>query len=183
MINHGLAPYFKNYLETALQKSELHVYSFDESLNSVTQTSEMDLYIRYWDKTKNVVKVRYYGSSFLGHGRHNDILNYFTSLTRSLKSEALYQVSMDGPNSNLKFFKEFVADFKDNSFHSLVDIGSCSLHIVHSAFNTVAEKSDWGLKKFLKVAYTILHDSLARRKDYESATGSSKYPLNFCATR
>ena len=107
VINHGLAPYFKNWLETALQKSEVYVYSFDKGLNLVTQTSEMDLYIRYWDKTENVVKVRYYGSSFLGHGRHNDILNHFTSLTRSLKSEALYQVSLDGPNMNLKLFKEF----------------------------------------------------------------------------
>ena len=50
VINHGLAPYLKNQLETALQKSEVYVYSFDESLNSVTQTPEMDLYIRYWDK-------------------------------------------------------------------------------------------------------------------------------------
>ena len=86
----------------------------------------MDLYIRYWDKTENVVKVRYYGSSFLGHGRHNDILNQFTTLTRSLKSEALYQFSMNGPTVNLKFFKEFAADFKEGNFHSLVDIGSYS---------------------------------------------------------
>ena len=85
VINHGLAPYFKKQLETALQKSEVYVYSFDESLNLVTQTSEMDLYIRYREKTENVVNFRYYGSSFHGHGRHSDILN-FTSLTRSLKS-------------------------------------------------------------------------------------------------
>ena len=85
MINHGLAPYFKNELETGLQKSEVYVYSFDESLNSVTQMPGMDLYIRYWDKTGNVFKVRYYGPSFLGHGRHYNILNHFMSLTRSLK--------------------------------------------------------------------------------------------------
>ena len=182
MINHGLVRYFKNLLETALQKSEVYVYSFDESLNSVNQTSEMDLYIRYWDKTENIVKVRYYGSSFLGHRRHNDILNHFTRLTRSLKSVALYQISMDGLNVNLKFFKEFSADFKEDNSHFLVDIGSCSLHIVQDAFKTGAEKSEWGLKKFLKAAYTILHDSPARREDYESVTGSSKYPLNFCAT-
>ena len=177
VINHGLAPYFKNQHKTALQKSKVYVYSFDESLNSVTQTSEMNLYIRYWDKTEIAVKVRYYGSSFLGHGRHSDILNHFMSLTRSLKSEALYQVSMDEPNVNLKFFKEFAASFKEDNFHSLVDIGSCSLHIVHGAFKTGAEKSEWGLKKFLKAAYIILHDSPACREDYES------YPLNFCATQ
>ena len=84
VINHGLAPFFKNQLEIVLRKSELYVHSFDESLNLVTQMSEIDLYIRYWDKTENVVKVRYYGSSFLGHGRHNDIFNHFTSLTKSL---------------------------------------------------------------------------------------------------
>ena len=89
---------------------------------------------------------------------------------------------MVGPNVNLKFFKEFAVEFKEDSFHSLVDIGSCCLHIVHGAFKTGAEKSEWGLKKFLKAAYTILHDSPARREDYESVTGSSKYPLNFCAT-
>ena len=143
----------------------------------------MDLYIRYCDKTDNVVKVRYYGSSFLGHGRNNAIWNHFTSLTTSLKSKDLYQVSMDGPKVNLNFFKTFAADFKEDNFHSLIDIGSCSLHIVHGAFKTSAEKCEWDLKKFLKAAYTILHDSPACRGDYESVTGSSKYPLNFCATR
>ena len=73
---------------------------------------------------------------------------------------------MDGPNVNLKFFKEFAADFKEDNFCSLVGIGS--LHIGHSAFKTGPEKLEWGLKKFFKAAYTILHDSPGRREDYES---------------
>ena len=48
VINHGLAPYFQTLLIDALGKYEIHVYSFDESLNDSTQTSEMDLYVRYW---------------------------------------------------------------------------------------------------------------------------------------
>ena len=88
---------------------------------------------------------------------------------------------MDGPNVNLKFFKEFAADFKEDNFCSLVGIGN--LHIGHSAFKTGLEKLEWGLKKFFKAAYTILHDSPGCREDYESVTGSSKYLLNFCATR
>ena len=43
VINHGLAPYFQTLLIDALGKSEIHVYSFDESPNDRTQTSEMDL--------------------------------------------------------------------------------------------------------------------------------------------
>ena len=59
LINHGLAPYFKSLLLDSLKKSDIYVYSFDESLNYVTQTCEMDLYIRYWDIIDNQVSVRY----------------------------------------------------------------------------------------------------------------------------
>ena len=182
-VKHGLAPHFKELLNSNLQKSEIFSYSFDESLNEATQTSEMDLYIRFWDDLDDSVKVRYYDSSFLGHGKHTDILNHFNELTKNLKSECLYQISMDGPNVNLKFFQEFSAKFKVENYHSLVDIGSCSLHIVHGAFRTGAEKSEWSLKKLLKGAYTILHNTPARREDFESVTGSSTYPLSFCSTR
>ena len=172
-------------LKTSLEqryKSQVYVYSFDESLNSVTQTSEMDLYIRYWDKTENVVKVRYYGSSFLGHGRHNDILNQFTRLTRSLKSEALYQFSMNGPTVNLKFFKEFAADFKEGNFHSLVDIGSYSACCSRCLQDRCREVGMGPEEIFESCLY---HPPwlTAPREDYESVTGSSKYPLIFCATQ
>ena len=43
VINHGLASYFQTLLIHALGKSEIHVYSFDGSLNDSTQTSEIDL--------------------------------------------------------------------------------------------------------------------------------------------
>ena len=71
---------------------------------------------------------------------------------------------MDGPNVNLKYFKEFAADFKEDNFHSLVDIGSCSLHIVHGAFKTGAEKLEWSLTKFLKllIPYSMTHQLAGR---------------------
>ena len=61
VINHGLAPFFKLQLTDDLEKSDIHVFSFDESLNDVTQTSEMDLYVRYWDVNASQVKSRYFG--------------------------------------------------------------------------------------------------------------------------
>lgn len=87
----------------------------------------MDLHIPYWDETDNL-KVQYYVSSFLGHfkpfHKPND------------RSKALYQISIDGPSVNLKFFKEFAEKFKEGHFHSLAHIDSSSLHIVHGAFKT-----------------------------------------------
>ena len=48
---------------------------------------------------------------------------------------------MDGPSINLKFYNEIVQYRQENMVHSLIDIGSCSLHIVHSSFKTGAKKT------------------------------------------
>ena len=49
------------------------------------------------------------------------------------------------------------------------------MHIIHRAFKTGAESTNWALKKALKGAFTLLHDSPARRDDYVSPTGSNTY--------
>ena len=43
VINHCLAPFIKFMLNDSLQKSNIPVFCFDESLNEVTQTCEMDM--------------------------------------------------------------------------------------------------------------------------------------------
>ena len=42
VVNNGLAPYFKLVLKTNLHRADFLVYSFDKSLNDVTQTTEID---------------------------------------------------------------------------------------------------------------------------------------------
>ena len=42
VVNNGLAPYFKLVLKTNLHRADFLVYSFDKSLNDVTQTAEID---------------------------------------------------------------------------------------------------------------------------------------------
>ena len=58
VINHGLAPCFKSLLKTSTGRFDVFLFSFDESLKEATQTSEMDLYIRFWDVNENKVNVR-----------------------------------------------------------------------------------------------------------------------------
>jgi len=143
---------------TSINTSDIHVYSFDESLNEVTQTCEMDLYVRYWDATCNQVKMRYFGSSFMGHGTSTDILQHFEDITKDQNPRHLYQVSMDGPNVNLKFHREFVEKRQEN-YHSLINIRSCGLHVIHGSLGTGVDASNWGLKKVMKGAYQLFHDS------------------------
>ena len=71
----------------------------------------------------------------------------------------------------------------EDELSSLIDIGSCNLYVIHGAFKTSSESSGWNLRKILKGAFALLHDTPARRDDYFNLTGSSEYPLQFCGTR
>ena len=49
------------------------IVSFDESMNDITQTSEMDICLRFWNDETNKVEDRYLDSEFLGHTNNQDL--------------------------------------------------------------------------------------------------------------
>ena len=63
--NYGIASYFKGLLIDSLKKSDCFVVSFDESLNHVLQSSEIDLLLRYFDSDNFTVKIRCHDSQLL----------------------------------------------------------------------------------------------------------------------
>nr|XP_046480982.1 uncharacterized protein LOC124218506 [Neodiprion pinetum] len=107
-ILHGLAPFFKNELLNDIPQNECFVVSFDESLNKVCQLEQMDFVLRYWSKTKDETVSRYF--VFLGHTTSADLLTAFKKELSSLNMKNLLQVSMDGPNVNLKFLRDLNAN-------------------------------------------------------------------------
>ena len=123
-----------------MNKSDIFVFSFDESLDQVAQTCEMDAYEQFWNVTELKVNARSIGSTFFGHGTHQNLLKHFHEVTKELDHSKLYQISMDGPSVNLKFYNEIVQDRQENMIHSLILIGSCSLLIVHGSFKLVQRK-------------------------------------------
>ena len=157
VINFGPGPYFKSLLIEEVEKSPYYVVSFDESLNKVTQTCQMDLIVRFWNDLSNEVEVRYLNSTFLGHSSALDIRNHFNKETEILNLSRMLQISMDGPSTNWKFFNELS---KYRCDCELIDIGSCGIHIMHGAFKTGAESTSWDIKSVLKGSYQILHDTL-----------------------
>ena len=90
---------------------------------------------------------------------------------------------MHGPSVHWKFFNSFTKKREEDELPALINIGSCGLHVIHGAFKTGVEATNWNVKKTLRGAFNILGDSPARREDYESVTGCSEYPLKFSATR
>jgi hypothetical protein len=183
MVNHGLFPHFKQMILDEILKSPFMTVLFDESLNDSIQKSEMDILVRYWNEGENKVTVRYWTAKFLVHTCCDDFVAVLHDGLTELEETKMIQISMDGPNTNLKLLREIQDERQNNKLSSLIDIGSCSLHLIHGAFKTGSEKSSWDLHKILKGAFTLLHDSPARRDDYYNLTGSDEYPLQFCGTR
>ena len=63
----GLAPYFRKELIKDIRKSNCYIISFNECLNKVTQTEQIDLTVCYWSESEEKVVVNYWDSQFIGH--------------------------------------------------------------------------------------------------------------------
>ena len=111
----GLAPYFHEQLVDMVRSTACYSISFDECMNRISQNEQMDLIIRYWDGNTNKVAVRYLGSEFLGHATAVDILTHFKQGISRLDPKRLLQVSMDGPNVNLKFYTDLTKERRRTS--------------------------------------------------------------------
>ena len=64
-INHGFEPYFKDILVNVINMSEFFTVSFDESMNAEMQNCQMDVAVRFWDKTRNQIATHYFDSKFI----------------------------------------------------------------------------------------------------------------------
>ena len=84
-----------------------------------------------WDDDIDRLKVQYLGSSFFGYAKSIDFVEEFGQITSALDPLKLYQISKDGLRVNLKSMSQIVKKRMENLFHSLINIGTCSLHTVH----------------------------------------------------
>ena len=182
LISFGIAPYFMDLLLKELKDAPCFVISFDESFNEELEKEQMDFIFRYFKDSE--VKSRYLSSGFLGHTTAKDLKRAFEECTEKLDLKNLIQVSMDGPNINWKMLDLIVEDRNSNeTYPNLLDVGSCSLHVVHGAFRTGMKQTGCRINLLLKSLYSHLHETPARKEDYTKMTGSEVFPLQFCGHR
>lgn len=180
IIRHGLAPYFSAELQSEAKQCEHFVLAFDESLNKVSQHGQMDVHIRFYDKSGGKVSTRYFGSQFLGHATADDLVRHFVECMKDLNYRNLIQISMDGPSVNWSFIEKLKNQLeRDPGDPVLLELGSCSLHVVHGAFQTGGKASGFDVSHLLTSLYYLFKDSPARREDYTNMTASSTFPLKF----
>lgn len=183
-IVHGLCPYFKGALESILKQTEYLVLGFDESFNKISQNQQMDLGVRFWSSEENRVTSRFLTSAFLSHITSEDLLQAIKNNLSEENLKKVFQLSMDGPNVNLKLKRLFVSDLRsDEESPQLLELGFCGLHTVHNAFKTGILKTGWEIIEFFRAAHNLFKFAPARRGDFTRITGSKTFPLQMCSVR
>lgn len=57
---------------------------------------------------------------------------------------------MHGPSVNIKFYIKLVKTCEQAQVPNLIDIGTCSLHVIHGAFKSGIESTNGEMKKRFK---------------------------------
>ena len=182
-VNYGLAPFIKDLLAKDVRSSPYFSVLFNESLNNILQQSQMDIQLRFWSDSDGLVKTRYYDSQFLSRPNAENLASSLSESLTGISMQKMHYLAMDGPYVNWNVFELLNAERCENEFPSLINIGSCGLHVVHGAFKTGFQSVDWDLNKVFKAMWKFFHDSPARRDIYVRINSSSDFPLSFCATR
>jgi len=177
----GLAPHFQQLMIKSLKESGAFVVLFDESLNNVTQSKQLDVHIRTWRNGK--VATRFLTSEFMGHATAVDLQESLRSALVGLDLSQIVQISMDGPNVNWKMCEDFQVTTKRECSVSFLNIGSCGLHIIHGAFKDGAKATGWKVDRFLSSMYWLFKDTPARREDFVKVTEFTRFPVKFCQNR
>ncbi|KAH7978848.1 hypothetical protein HPB49_006976 [Dermacentor silvarum] len=81
----------------------------------------------------------------MGHSTAEDIQEILLRALEPLPLGKVLQISMDGPNVNLKFFKNMQVHLRENHQVQCVDLGTCGLHTIHNAYRAGVGASKWGI--------------------------------------
>lgn len=95
-------------------------------------------------------KVRHWDSSFLCHTTVNDLLHHFIDTIDSVNQSNIIHMSMNGHSINCRFYKDLEERCIREELPHIISFGSYTLHILHDAFKSGFEGTNWGIKKLLK---------------------------------
>ena len=121
---------------------------------------------------------RYLSSAFFGHTTVEDLKLKFEEATQNVDTKRMVQVSMDGPNISWEMVRK-ITEKRSSTEHypGLINVGSCSLHVVLCAFRSCESNTKWGIDTLLKALHKLFDKSPAKREDYTKITASDIWYL------
>ena len=162
MVNFSLGSYYKDKGMKALVPEKTacpkYVSCFDESLNNVSTKKQLDVHIILFDEYAKQIKINYIGSEFIGHGNTEPVVKACKSVHGKLDYVCnLAQTSLDGLNVSSKIAQMLEQYHKeeDPSIPMLLELGSCGLHVLHGAYQTVEFETDGMLIKYKKLLFSF----------------------------
>lgn len=167
ILNFGITPSLRATFQRDL-KGIPFTFSFDETTTSQGK-KQYDCYIKYKSYVFRRVIVRYLDSEFVGHCTANHLLSIFHSKMKSFDIEKalMLQMEMDGPNVNKSMLKSLKVDLEKNLDKTLIDIGTCLLHPVHTCFEKALSKFSLDFDEFVIDVHSFFKLSAARKQDFQ----------------
>ena len=167
IIKYGLAEYFKEQVQLDIEGVP-STFKFDETTTSQVKKQYV-AYVTYWSKVHDCISSNYLGSLFVGHCYATDLFDHYNTFKERFKMNhnLLLNLGMDGPKVNLSFETKLKEEFnKENS--EFLQLGTCSLHPVHTAIKNSLQKLDFPYDSFFHDLSFFFHLSSARREDDNS---------------
>jgi len=129
---------------------------------------QLDIHVGFWSDRIGKIVVTYLHSAFLSHADaqqlEKEILKFLDN--NGVQHCNLLQCSMDGPAVNLAFLRRLNAHLESEQCPPLIDLGTCSLHPVHTAFRKAFESLPFDVEHYVTDIYQWFKLSSARREDY-----------------
>jgi len=163
LIAHGLAPHFLSYFLKDLRVgSGYFTIYFDETTTRQVKKKNGYSYCIL------VSKFQVIDSVFLGYADADTIKTKIVTFleNHNLDGHNLLQCSMDGPGVNLSFIKKLNESFALKKIPAVIDLGTCTIHSVHTAFTRGLSALKFDIEQFANVVYFWFKLSAARREDY-----------------
>ena len=167
---HGLAPYVKSEFLKDIRHASVPYFSvyFDETTTKQVK-KQLDMHVGYWSDVHGRIVTVYLQSAFLGHAEARTVKTEIVKFLddNGLQHRNVLHFSMDGPAVNLSFLKLINEQFsKEDDVLPLVNIGTCSLHPVHTAVRKGVESLPFDFDVFVNDLFMWFKLSAARRFDY-----------------
>ncbi|XP_067136817.1 uncharacterized protein [Centruroides vittatus] len=176
LITEALAPYFqKKMLEEA--HSSFFTISYDETSN-VESKKELQIMIRFWSEQTEQVVCRHLNTCLLGRADAETLHTYIIKAIddANLSLHKLLMIGSDGPNVNQKVLRLFKEDVLGIRKKSLVDIGTCTIHIIHNTYLKALHELGEDASELIVAVYRFFDGWPARWESYEAVQEKLKLP-------
>ena len=187
LLNFGIGPFIKNKLIDDVTKSPFFTVCCVETCNSVLETFQLDLHVKYWDTLSLKAVERYWGSIFTKNRNPSHLVSLLNHQFKHLDTSRMVQLVMDGSEPNWDFYYNLQTARESDKMCKFLDLGNnTSFQLIHDHFQSFANSSQCGIKVILKSAYKFFHkcpDMWLAREHYTSEIKGTQYPLPIEKTR